>query len=48
MEGENPPPPPRRTMGDYCRRTDVGQISMGFRSTDPVNFDIKNKVLARL
>ncbi|MCI17751.1 hypothetical protein A2U01_0038901, partial [Trifolium medium] len=39
--GKNPPPPPRRTMGDYCRRTDTDQVSLGFRPANPVNFDIK-------
>ncbi|MCI49051.1 hypothetical protein A2U01_0070294, partial [Trifolium medium] len=33
--------PPRRTMGDYCKRFDVEQISLGFRPANPVNFDIK-------
>lgn len=23
--------PPRKTMGDYCRNTDVGQIPLGFK-----------------
>ncbi|MCI57339.1 hypothetical protein A2U01_0078590, partial [Trifolium medium] len=23
--------PPRRTMGDYCKRSDAEQISLGFR-----------------
>ncbi|CAJ2677643.1 unnamed protein product [Trifolium pratense] len=45
---DNPPPPPRRTMGDYCRRTDTGQISMGFQPANPVTFDIKNTVLTGL
>ncbi|MCI44256.1 hypothetical protein A2U01_0065495, partial [Trifolium medium] len=43
--GDNPPPSPRRTMGDYCRRTDAEQISMGFQPANPVTFDIKNMVL---
>ncbi|MCI43332.1 hypothetical protein A2U01_0064569, partial [Trifolium medium] len=33
--------PPRRTMGDYCKRSDTEQISLGFRPANPVNFDIK-------
>ncbi|MCI36591.1 hypothetical protein A2U01_0057814, partial [Trifolium medium] len=33
--------PPRRTMGDYCKRSDTEQISLGFRLAHPVNFDIK-------
>ncbi|MCI85096.1 hypothetical protein A2U01_0106375, partial [Trifolium medium] len=30
--------PPRRTMRDYCKRSDAEQISLGFRSANPVNF----------
>jgi hypothetical protein len=50
MAGINPPlpPPPRGTMGDYCRRTDAGQISMGFQPANPVTFDIKNTILSGL
>ncbi|MCI54679.1 hypothetical protein A2U01_0075929, partial [Trifolium medium] len=49
MEGHNPPlPPPRQTMGDYCKRTDTDQVSLGFRPANPVNFDIKSNVLAGL
>ncbi|MCI63442.1 hypothetical protein A2U01_0084699, partial [Trifolium medium] len=33
--GDKNPPPPRRTMGDYCKRSDTEQISLGFR---PANF----------
>ncbi|GAU10391.1 hypothetical protein TSUD_422810, partial [Trifolium subterraneum] len=47
-EGEMAEDPPRRTMGDYCRRTDTGQISMGFQPANPVTFDIKNTVLSGL
>ncbi|GAU41120.1 hypothetical protein TSUD_288100 [Trifolium subterraneum] len=47
-EGEMAKDPPRRTMGDYCRRTDTGQISMGFQPANPVTFDIKNTVLTGL
>ncbi|PNX93267.1 hypothetical protein L195_g016418 [Trifolium pratense] len=32
---------PRRTMGDYCKRSDTKEISLGFRPVHPVNFDIK-------
>ncbi|MCI41028.1 hypothetical protein A2U01_0062261, partial [Trifolium medium] len=39
---------PRRTMGDYCKRSDIEQISLGFRPANPVNFDIKGNVLAGL
>ncbi|MCI16236.1 hypothetical protein A2U01_0037378, partial [Trifolium medium] len=28
-------------MGDYCKRSDTEQISLGFRPANPVNFDIK-------
>ncbi|PNX63144.1 hypothetical protein L195_g053356 [Trifolium pratense] len=37
---------PRRTLGDYCKRSDTEQISLGFQLADPVNFDIKGNVLA--
>ncbi|WJX68618.1 hypothetical protein P8452_52969 [Trifolium repens] len=47
-EEQPPPPPPRCTMGDYCRRTDAGQISMGFQPANPVTFNIKNTVLSGL
>ncbi|PNX60662.1 hypothetical protein L195_g052045, partial [Trifolium pratense] len=39
---------PRRTMGDYCKRSDTEQISLGFQPADLVNFDIKGNVLAGL
>ncbi|GAU13738.1 hypothetical protein TSUD_348420 [Trifolium subterraneum] len=39
---------PRRTMGDYCKRTDTDQISLGFRPANPMNFDIKGNMLAGL
>lgn len=39
-------PPP--TMGDYCKRTDEGWVSIGFVPTYPANFDIKNYVLLGL
>lgn len=41
-------PQSRRTMRDYCRRTNVGQISLGFQPTNPISFDTKNIVLAGL
>ncbi|MCI53441.1 hypothetical protein A2U01_0074688, partial [Trifolium medium] len=41
-------PPPRRTMGDYYKRSDNEHISLGFRPVNPVNFDIKGNVLAGL
>ncbi|MCI78700.1 hypothetical protein A2U01_0099971, partial [Trifolium medium] len=28
-------PPPRRTMRDYCKRSDTEQISLGFRPANP-------------
>ncbi|MCI65971.1 hypothetical protein A2U01_0087229, partial [Trifolium medium] len=40
--------PPRGTMGDYCKRSDTEQISLGSRPANPVNFDIKGNVLAVL
>lgn len=40
--------PSRQTMGDYCRRTDVGQISLGFQPPNLVTFNIKNYVLSGL
>ncbi|MCI41166.1 putative athila retroelement ORF1 protein, partial [Trifolium medium] len=39
---------PRRTMGNYCKRTDADQISLGFVLANPVNFDIKGNVLVGL
>jgi hypothetical protein len=47
-EGQNPPPPLRRTMGDYCRRTDTEQVSLGFRPAKPASVDIKSNVLVGL
>ncbi|KAK2395570.1 hypothetical protein QL285_057296 [Trifolium repens] len=35
----------RITMGDYCKRTDTNQISLGFQPANPANFDIKGNVL---
>lgn len=40
--------PPRQTMRDYSRRTNVGQISLGFQPVNLVSFDIKNCVLSGL
>ncbi|PNY05114.1 hypothetical protein L195_g001553 [Trifolium pratense] len=50
MVEHNPPPPSpqRRTMGEYCRKIDMEQISLGFRLANPVNFDIKSIILACL
>ncbi|MCI87685.1 hypothetical protein A2U01_0108970, partial [Trifolium medium] len=28
--------PPRRTMGNYCKRYDAEQISLGFKPVNPV------------
>ncbi|MCI39947.1 putative athila retroelement ORF1 protein, partial [Trifolium medium] len=39
-----PPPPPRRTLGDYGRGTNGGQEIRGFQRANPVAFDIKNFV----
>ncbi|KAK2382357.1 hypothetical protein QL285_069903 [Trifolium repens] len=38
----------RITMGDYCKRTDNDQISLGFQPANPANFDIKGNVLTCL
>lgn len=35
----------RRTMGDNCRRTNYGQISLGFQLENLVDFNIKSIVL---
>ncbi|PNY02730.1 hypothetical protein L195_g026049 [Trifolium pratense] len=35
-------------MGDYCKRSDLEQISLGFQPADSVNFDIKGNFLAEL
>ncbi|WJX82476.1 hypothetical protein P8452_65227 [Trifolium repens] len=35
-------------MGDYCKRTDNNQISLGFQPTNRANFDIKGNVLTGL
>ncbi|GAU24177.1 hypothetical protein TSUD_84120 [Trifolium subterraneum] len=43
-----PPQPPRRTMGDYYRRIDIYQISLGYKPANPVNFDIKSNIIASL
>lgn len=40
--------PPRLMMGDYCRRTEADQISLGFQPTKNVTFNIKNYVLSGL
>ncbi|MCI61991.1 hypothetical protein A2U01_0083248, partial [Trifolium medium] len=42
MAEANPPPPPphRRTLGEIA--------NLGFQSTNPVAFDIKNTVLSAL
>ena len=38
----------RVTMGDYCKRTDTDQISLGFQPANPANFDIKGNVFTGL
>lgn len=35
-------------MGDYCKRTNEGEVSRGFVSTNPTNFDINNFVISGL
>jgi len=48
MEEHQPsPPPPRRTLGDFGRRTPRGHVTYGFQQAYPV-FDIKNYVLISL
>lgn len=39
---------PPQTLGDYCKRTDEGQVSKGFVPKNPANFDIKNYTLSGL
>lgn len=41
-------PQPMRIMGDYYKRKDVGQISLGFKPVNHVAFDIRSFVLAIL
>jgi hypothetical protein len=36
------------TMGEYFKRTDKDQVTLGFRSANPAKFDIKNIVLKDL
>ena len=38
----------RVTMGDYCKRTNTDQISLGFQPANPANFDINGNVLTGL
>lgn len=38
----------RHTLGDYCRRTIVGQMSLGFLPESPLTLDINNYVLSGL
>ncbi|MCI74189.1 hypothetical protein A2U01_0095453, partial [Trifolium medium] len=45
---QNPPPPPRRTLGDYRQRNDGEMTNLGFQPANPVAFDIKNTVLSAL
>lgn len=40
--------PPRQTMRDYYKRTDIGRISLGFQPSNHVTFAIKNVVLVGL
>lgn len=40
--------PAKQIVGDYCRKTVVDQISLGFQLPNPVTFDIKNYVLLSL
>lgn len=38
----------QKTMGDYSKRTDTGQISMDFQPANPTYFFIKNYMLSSL
>jgi hypothetical protein len=40
--------PPKITMGDYYKRIDNDQSSLGFQPANPANFDIKGNVLKGL
>lgn len=40
--------PTQKVLGDYWRRIDVGQISLGFQSANLVTHDIKNSLLSGL
>lgn len=40
--------PPRQMMDGYCRRIDVGQISLGFQPANLVTFNIKNYMPSNL
>lgn len=42
------PTPILETLGDYCRRIDVGHISLGFQPANPVTFNIEKFVLLGL
>lgn len=39
---------PWKTLGDYCRRTNSGKISLKFQAANPVTFDIKHYVFSGL
>ncbi|MCI96860.1 hypothetical protein A2U01_0118160, partial [Trifolium medium] len=45
---QNPPAPPRRTLGDYGQRNDGEIANLGFQPVNLVAFDIKNTVLSAL
>ncbi|MCI32048.1 hypothetical protein A2U01_0053260, partial [Trifolium medium] len=45
---QNPPPPPRRTLGDYGMRNNGEIANLGFQPVNPVAFDIKNSVISAL
>ncbi|MCI69273.1 hypothetical protein A2U01_0090534, partial [Trifolium medium] len=48
MEEVQPPPPPRRTLGDYGRQVNGGQELRGFQPANLVAFDIRSSVLKAL
>lgn len=40
--------PPHQSFGDYYRRTEFGQICLGFQPENSVTFDLKSYVLTSL
>ncbi|CAJ2646353.1 unnamed protein product [Trifolium pratense] len=48
MAEVQPPPPPRRTLGDYGRGANGDQDFRGFQPANPVAFDIRSSVIKAL
>ncbi|MCI27464.1 putative athila retroelement ORF1 protein, partial [Trifolium medium] len=48
VQDPSPPPPPRRTLGDYGMRNNGEMANLGFQPVNPVAFDIKNSVISAL